>query len=159
MRLKIKSQSSLIMPLMIDTAAGSCTVHVHRLTRRQSEELGAATSQATINRVTGLPETQIDAARWNQLAPDAYIDRIDGLTPGIVRCLGIDLDEEPSTDGDGCLDGADRELLRQLWIEAHADKFALPIMRFSREMLAAEHAQKKSASLSSVGTSERERLS
>ena len=142
--LKIREVSTLALPL---TIVDEFTVRVRHLSQRQLEQLSERCSRPRLNRATGAMEPTVDDGLWAKHAPDAYLDPdgCTGLTPSAVRKLGIELDEEPPLTPAGEIE-CTPELLKELWRAAHADKFALPVMRFSREMLAAAEAAKKNGS-------------
>jgi len=142
--LKIREVSTLALPL---TVVDDFTVRVRHLSQRQMEQLSERCSRPRLNRATGAMEPTVDDGLWAKHAPEAYLDPdgCTGLTPSAIRKLGIELDEDPPLTEAGEIE-CTAELLKELWKAAHADKFALPIMRFSREMLAAAEAAKKNGS-------------
>jgi len=150
MRLHVKRESDLVLPL---TIRGDFIVDVRRLTSRQTEELFNRCQKPNIRRGPGEPDTVLDDAKWLAAAPDAYIAGWQGLTAQVLRELGIDLNEEPPTaNGTGHI-AYDVELARDVWREAQALKFSIPIVQFSRDMLQAVEREKKSAFPPFVGSS------
>src|SRR5512139_30848 len=150
MRLHVKRESTLVMPL---TILDEFIVQVRRLTSRQTQDLFNRCQRPNVGRAAGQPDTVLDEEQWLRNAPDAYIAGWAGLTATILRELGIDLEEDPpTTNGTGEIPW-DAELARDVWREAQAIKFSIPIVQFSRDMLAAVEREKKSALLLSGGSS------
>lgn len=141
MRLHVKRESTLVMPL---TILDEFIVQVRRLTSRQTQDLFTRCQRPNVLRGTGQPETVLDDELWLRHAPDAYVAGWSGLTASVLRGLGVDLEEDPPTNGDGCIPW-DAELARDVWREAQAIRFSVPIVQFSRDMLAAAEREKKSA--------------
>lgn len=130
------------MPLPI---VDDFTVMVKRLGPDQAKALGELTTETKYSREKGITEEVTNVDKWNRHAPDFYIDATEctGLTNSAIRKLGIELDEDLAA-GDGGLIAPTAELMRELWENAVAAKFMLPILHFSREMLTVAELQKKS---------------
>ena len=62
-------------------------------------------------------------------------------TPAAAKKLGVPLDDTQATDSDGTI-SFDKDTARDLWRHSYADRFMLPVMRFSREMLEAIETEK-----------------
>lgn len=143
MKLKIKQRSELVMPL---TLRCGMTVNVRRPSAQQRKELNDACSRDVLNRMTGRMEKEIVDDLWNTKAPDFYIAGWEDFTPDMLPALNIEVDEPPSTNGDGLI-AYDRDLARQLWVEAA--NFAVDIIRFADQMLQLAQLEKKSESITS----------
>lgn len=153
MKLDIDEQADITHPLpILDTFE----VNVRFVNFDAREELA---DKCTVQKITRAGKTaDFDFQKWLEHAPDYYIAADNGkpawtgLTPSIVRRLGVPLKTDPPTDDTGCIP-FDRELARQLWRKAQATKFRDPIVEFSGDMLdwierAKEREKKDSASSS-----------
>lgn len=143
MALKIRQRSDLKRPLEILEGSGF-RVMVRHLGPEQTKELERLTTVEKFDRASGAMQPSIDWDKWKLLAPEYLIDAsgCDGLTNGIIRRLGIDLEEDLPADSNGFVE-CTLDVLRDLWVNAHAEKFPAPIQRFSREMLSFVEAEKK----------------
>ena len=149
MKLKLAKATSITRPLEI---LDGFTVTVRSKTRRQLEELYEECSTPKLNTATGRMERDLDEKLWAQHAPDAYLAGWEGLTPSVIRRLGLPLEEDPPTDSEGCV-AYDPEIARQLWRYAYADRFSQPVAAFARSLLEALELEKKIVSTASADSS------
>lgn len=139
MKLKLATATTITRPLEI---VDGFVVHVRSKTRRQLEDLYEECSTPKLNAVTGRMDRDLDDRQWSQKAPDAYIAGWEGLTPSVIRRLGLPLEEEPPVDSDGQVP-YDPDIARQLWRYAYADRFSQPVAAFARSLLEALELEKK----------------
>ena len=148
MRLKVQRHVDQIRPVTIlDDALTKVhfEVDVRACTRLQQEQLIESCSKQKFNTMLGRNEPELDEKLWQEKAPDSYIAGWRGLTPSVIRLMGVPLAEDPPTDGDGCI-AYDAELARDLWRYADAGKFANPIATTAREIIALAEREKKLSS-------------
>lgn len=81
---------------------------------------------------------------------DAYVLDWTGLTPDIIRALGIVLEEDPPTDDKGFI-AYDQELSRDLWRHAFSGLYAYKITEASNEIQRQQYEQKKTQRSSVAG--------
>lgn len=111
------------------TVLDTFRVMVKHLTRTELEKLNEACEGK-------------DADEQAQIASVAYIAGWTGLTIPIVRRLGVMVPDDQPTDPKGGIP-YDKDTARDLWRHAHANKFMLPVMACSREVLSAIEAEKE----------------
>lgn len=129
--LKVRKRSEVIAPLSpID--GDPFTLQVRHLGEEQQQELNRLTSVDKV--VKGAVVTETDGDKYLQHAPDFYIAGWEKLSIATFARLGIELEEPPETNGDGCVHYS-KEMARELWRNAQARKFAIPIIGTSTEAL------------------------
>lgn len=84
--------------------------------------------------LAGDDETEERTRQQSRKLADLYIDGWTGLTPGVIRALGVDLEEDPATDKDGFVP-YDRETAGDLWFEALPARFSTRILQASNSLL------------------------
>lgn len=111
-------------------------VLVKHLSQREADDLWQATSDPKRDQ-RGQPIRVVNSQRYNEIAPDAYVTGWRDLTLDALPLLGLELEETPPTT---TIDGKDvipytAEASRELWALAYFDRYAGPIVEFSREAL------------------------
>lgn len=123
-------------------------VDVRHLTTEDLADLG---EQCLVTRATRIGrQKEFDQSLWLERAPDFYLAGTGrGLTPAVIRKLGIILRTEPETNAEGEIPVTPK-ILRQLWRYANPPSaFRDRVTEFSQEMvgfLAAAEAAKKNGS-------------
>lgn len=131
--LKVKTHSDITEELVFDKCPGF-VVQAKHLSHTELAALIRRASDRRIDRRTGRETYDLNEEKFAHAAPDAYIVGWRGLKPEHFPFLGIDLEEPPDTDADGCVPYSP-ELARELWTYADDRKFAAIITEFSDRLL------------------------